>query len=122
MYAIFPGLTYQWLKDVDINGTIANVMTKINVESNFVRPDLKPYTFVSYSGALYFTEVQFTDGGMFYCVVTLAASAGSRLSTLQPPMRASTGVELRILGTRKYSLLLQVRCSLGLMRSMTSLT
>ncbi|CAD5115430.1 DgyrCDS4405 [Dimorphilus gyrociliatus] len=40
-----------------------------NSISNFVRPNLKPYTFISYDGHLYFSEVTVDDKGSYYCMV-----------------------------------------------------
>ena len=98
---LFAALQYQWYKDADINNTISNVFTKTLIASNFIRPDLNTYTFISYNGNLYFSEVQFYDAGMYYCVVTLNAPVGYRMSTSQPPSRTSKGIELKVGGSRK---------------------
>ena len=94
-------LQYQWYKNPDINNTVSNVFTKTMMASNFIRPDLNTYTFISYNGNLYFSEVQSYDAGMYYCVVTLSAPVGYRLSTTQPPSRTSKGIELKVGGSRK---------------------
>lgn len=55
--------------------------------------------FVSRSGYLYFSSVQLTDQGIFYCTVTLAPSPGYLTSTSQPPIVTSLGVKLIVIGT-----------------------
>lgn len=76
-----PGLSYQWLKG--------------NID-NFIRPELNTYFFISANGNLYLSEVQSTDAGNYYCVVTLVPRVGERLSTAQPPSRTSLPIELRV--------------------------
>ena len=36
---------------------------------NFIRPELKPYMFISNDGRLYFSEVTTDDVGNYYCLV-----------------------------------------------------
>lgn len=55
--------------------------------------------FVSRSGNLYFSSVQTTDHGVFYCTVTVAPYPGYLTSTSQPPIITSLGVELVVTGT-----------------------
>ena len=94
-------MRYQWFKDPDINNTESNVYTKTLIASNFIRPDMNTYTFISQNGNLYFSEIQYQDRGQYYCVVTLAAPVGTTLSTKQPPSSASRAIELRVRGNRK---------------------
>ncbi|XP_052816691.1 contactin-like [Mya arenaria] len=78
-----PALSYQWYKD-DIR--------------NFVRPELNKYFFISDNGNLYFSEVQETDRGNYYCVVTLIPRVNEILISHQPVSRSSRPIELRIIG------------------------
>lgn len=83
----FKALTYTWYKD-DI--------------SNFIRPELNNYFFISANGNLYLSEAHQSDAGNYYCVVTLVARVGEQLSTSQPPSRTSKAIELRVPGSRKF--------------------
>ena len=106
MFVFISVLKYQWFRDPDVNNTGGNVYTKTLIASNFIRPDLNTYTFISQNGNLYFSEVQYTDKGQYYCVVTLAAPVGSKLSTRQPPSRTSRGIELQVHGNRELDYLM----------------
>lgn len=79
-----PALTYSWYKD-DI--------------SNFIRPELNNYFFISANGNLYLSEAQPHDAGNYFCVVTLVARVGEHLSTSQPPSRTSKAIELKVPGS-----------------------
>ena len=86
-YALSTDVTYQWYKG-DIH--------------NFIRPELNQYFFISLNGHLYLSEVQDTDRGDYFCVVTLIPRVGERLTTLQSTSRTSKAIELRVDGTREY--------------------
>ena len=52
---LFSDLSFAWFKDT---------------YSDFIRPEVKWYTFVSNDGKLYFQFVTKNDAGDYYCVVT----------------------------------------------------
>ncbi|ELT90327.1 hypothetical protein CAPTEDRAFT_180331 [Capitella teleta] len=52
--AHYPEVLYTWYKD-DIY--------------NFIRPELKPYIFISNDGRLYFSEITADDVGAYYCLI-----------------------------------------------------
>lgn len=85
-YFIPTALSYQWYKD-DIR--------------NFIRPELNTYFFISTNGHLYLSEVQDTDRGNYFCVVTLIPRVGEKLTVLQSLSRTSKAIELRVDGSRK---------------------
>ncbi|KAL4235250.1 hypothetical protein ACF0H5_006888 [Mactra antiquata] len=78
-----PDLFYTWYKD--------------NIR-DVIRPELNKYYFVSSNGNLYLSEVQQSDAGNYFCVVTLVPKVNERLSTSQPPSRTSRPIELRVTG------------------------
>ena len=53
---------------------------------NFVRPDLKPYIFISHDSRLYFSEVTIDDAGQYYCVVS-KSNQFSQSSPVSMPTR-----------------------------------
>lgn len=78
-----PALSYNWYKDDT---------------SNFIRPELTDYFFISGNGNLYLSEVQLSDGGYYFCSVSLTPGIGEELSNQQPPGRTSRPIELRVQG------------------------
>lgn len=56
---------------------------------------------MSANGNLYLSEVQLSDAGNYYCVVTLVPRVGERLSTTQPPSGTSKAIELRVMGNNR---------------------
>ena len=69
--------------------------------NNWVYPG-HPYHFNSQSGYLYFSEVQWTDGRQYFCIVTLTARQGMVKSTEQPLARTSYGRYLIIKPGSEY--------------------
>lgn len=68
----YPYLLYSWFKDAI---------------PNFVRSELKPYTFISNNGKLYFSSVTKDDEGDYYCLVSspfTSASTGGKASLAIP--------------------------------------
>ncbi|XP_055957470.1 contactin [Patella vulgata] len=62
----------------------------------FVRPRLNPHMFISRNGKLYFSELQPSDHGQYFCVVTLIAPEGQQMATQQGPMETSLGIGLTV--------------------------
>ncbi|XP_076455516.1 contactin-like [Babylonia areolata] len=76
-----PAVVFQWMKD-----------------SQFIRPQMNPHTFLSENGKLYFSEVQSSDAAQYHCIITLVAPPGEVLATSQPQYRNSLGIPLNIYG------------------------
>lgn len=62
---------------------------------NYIFPG-HPVHFVSQSGYLYFSEVQYTDDRTYFCVVTLVAPADFVADTTMAPSRVGLGTKLII--------------------------
>ncbi len=82
-FFVSAALSYSWYKD--------NIM-------NFIRPALKPYTFISHNGKLYFSSVTKDDEGDYYCMVTTTNDA---VTSYQGTI--STGIPLRVREASTYS-------------------
>lgn len=74
-----PAVRYQWTKG---DG------------SNFLRPELQRYIFISNNGKLYFSEIHRSDAGDYRCIVTLSGDGATPLETRQPPSRTSLAIEV----------------------------
>nr|AUG84451.1 contactin [Platynereis dumerilii] len=71
----YPEILYSWYRN--------NIM-------NFVRPELKPYTFISNNGKLYFSSVTKDDEGEYYCMVlSPRAGVSSSEGKVSMPIRLS---------------------------------
>jgi hypothetical protein len=62
---------------------------------NYIFPG-HPVHFISQSGYLYFSEVQYTDDRTYYCVVTLVAPTDFVADTSMAPSRVGLGTKLII--------------------------
>ncbi|KAK3105596.1 hypothetical protein FSP39_001377 [Pinctada imbricata] len=76
-----PAINYQWRRG-----------------NTFLQPTLNSYFFISENGNLYFSEVQNSDGGDYYCLVTLSALPGDELATSQPPTMTSMNIQMNVMG------------------------
>ena len=83
-YSYFPGVTYSWFK---------NQNTDI-----FIWPG-NPNMFVSWSGALYVSEVQPTDSNKrYFCLITLVGEDDAKLGRGNTLVRTNKGIRLLPLG------------------------
>ena len=78
---LLTAVKYAWFKNHD---------THNHIFSNH------PYHFVSQSGYLYFSEVQFTDDRTYYCVVTLDNPDYMVADSSLAPSKVSLGCKLQI--------------------------
>lgn len=78
-----PDATFQWMR-----------FGKHGME--FLLPQLNNYYFISQGGNLFFSEVQATDTGYYYCSVTLSAGQTGSLATDQPVSALSLGIKLDV--------------------------
>ena len=62
--------------------------------SNFLRPELQRYLFISNNGKLYFSEITRDDAGYYRCIVTLAGDGDTPLKITQPPSRTSLPIQV----------------------------
>ena len=93
-FLIFPShfqnagkaVTFQWVKG---DG------------QNFIRTTKQQYMFISANGRLYFSEVSPDDQGNYRCLVTLAGTIESEMTTHQPPSRVSRNIPLIVEYARK---------------------
>ncbi|RUS71471.1 hypothetical protein EGW08_020770, partial [Elysia chlorotica] len=77
-----PAKTYQWYKD--------SVLT-------FIRPNFQKHTFLSRTGKLYFSELNLSDQGMYYCVVNLFAYGfGDNIVSVSSDSKTSEPFELKV--------------------------
>lgn len=74
-----PAVRYQWTKG---DG------------SNFLRPELQRYIFISNNGKLYFSEITRDDAGEYRCIVTLSGDGDTPLKSSQPPSRTSLPIRV----------------------------
>lgn len=65
---------------------------------NFVRPELKPYLFISGNGKLYFSSVTEDDEGYYHCMVSPPGQYASRAEG-----KVSMPIELEVIQTSEYS-------------------
>ncbi|XP_076456071.1 contactin-like [Babylonia areolata] len=75
-----PAVRYTWLKE----------------NTQFLRPDMQAYIFISRNGKLYFSEVTRTDEGEYKCIATLTGVNQFTIGTTQPPIRMSLPIPLLI--------------------------
>jgi len=70
-------------------------------DSEYVRPELNTYTFISANGKLYFSEVTEADHGYYRCVATLTTSNiyMNYVSTEGTQSRTSNAIRLQTLGS-----------------------
>lgn len=77
-----PAKTYQWYKD--------SVMF-------FIRPDFQKHIFMSRNGKLYFSELNISDKGTYYCVVNLFAYGfGDNVDKVSSDGKTSRGFDLDV--------------------------
>ncbi|KAL8616442.1 hypothetical protein ACOMHN_041045 [Nucella lapillus] len=75
-----PAVRYMWLKD----------------ETQFLRPEMQAYIFMSHNGKLYFSEVTRTDEGEYKCLAILTGVNQFTIGTSQPPTRVSLPIPLLV--------------------------
>ncbi|GFS02413.1 contactin, partial [Elysia marginata] len=77
-----PAKTYQWYKD--------SVMF-------FIRPNFQKHIFMSMNGKLYFSELNTSDKGTYYCVVNLFAYGfGDNILSVSSDSKTSRGFDLEV--------------------------
>ncbi|XP_052286931.1 contactin-5-like [Dreissena polymorpha] len=96
------GVSYQWMKSVTQSGFL---------DSEYVRPELNSYIFVSSNGRLYFSEVTEADHGWYRCIATLTTSNiyMNYISTEGTQSRISQAIRLMTRGSTagKYAPMIQ---------------